>query len=113
MMANTFLFGLLIFLAFLWQMRRPSKPMNNELRGLAYNIATSLYDIVENGITYSMPLELTRTLKIYCKSWTADKNNLLLDSWYNHLPKVEKKLVIRRGRIAVKGDDFFPDPDFD
>lgn len=94
-------------------MRRPSHPLNPELKGLTYNPKSCLYEISENGITYAIPLELTRLLKTFVRSGTIPPGEALLASWYKSLDKANKRLIKREGNIPDLVTDFYPDPEFD
>lgn len=95
-------------------MRRPRHPVSAELQGLAFNPASSLYEITEGGILYGLNLELTRMLKAYSRAGgRSAANDPLVASWYNSLDKPTKKMVIRVGNIAISSQDFYPDPEFD
>lgn len=95
-------------------MRRPRHPVSAELQGLAFNPASSLYEITEGGILYGLTLELTRMLKAYSRAGgRSAANDPLVASWYKSLDRLSKKMVIRSGEIATQSQDFYPDPDFD
>lgn len=67
---------------------------------LNYNIVSGLYEIKENEIVYSMPLEETRLLKKYYGG---------VSEWYMALDKDTKDRVTRSGNVPVEKDDFYPD----
>lgn len=94
-------------------MRRPRKPVPLAIKGLTYNVTDDLYEIKENGITYKMPLELTRSLKEYFKSTAVRSTFQNVESWYNSLLKDQKRQVIREGQITDSSDGFYPDPVFE
>ena len=75
------------------------------IAGLQYNPKTKSYEIVENGIVYSMQLEQTRIFK-------RQINGSVLD-WYNYLDKETKKKITRTGNISEIEDNFYPDQGFD
>lgn len=70
---------------------------------------TGLYDITEADITYSMPLETTRSLKAAFMNNAACKT---VSEWYDQLGSAEKKNVIRKGDITEEESDFIPDPEW-
>lgn len=90
-------------------MRRPRHPVSEELQGLAFNPASFLYEISEEGILYGLTLELTRMLKAYSRAaGRSAVNEPLVASWYKSLDKHTKKIVIRAGKIATHSQDFIP-----
>lgn len=94
-------------------MRRPRHPLSPELREMTYNPRSSLYEIEENGILYSLPLELTRLLKDFSRGGKPVSGEQLIAAWYKGLGKESKKLVIRTGNIPEYSTGFYPDPRFD
>lgn len=94
-------------------MRRPRHPLSTELRDLRHNAKSGLYEIAENGIEYSLPLELTRLLKAYSRSWYTEKKEPLVASWYKSLGKFDKKRVVITGSIPAQAIEFYPDSEFD
>ena len=91
-------------------MRKPRHPRSLALAGLKWNHTTSMYEITEGDITYSMPLELTRSLKDAFINNAACKS---IADWYNQLDKADRKFVIREGFVQQEDQDFFPDPEFE
>jgi hypothetical protein len=84
-------------------MYRPKKTPQEIKHRLIPNLSTGLYDIEENGITYSMTLELTRRLK---EDIVNVKN---ISDWYKDLDKFTRAEIIRTGNVPKVKDDFYPD----
>lgn len=70
---------------------------------------TGDYDITQEGITYSMSLEMTRLLKQFC----MNDNKATVAEWYVTLNHGDKKNVTRAGDIADNSEPFFADPIYD
>jgi hypothetical protein len=80
-----------------------------KLINLNYSIKSGLYEIAEEGITYGMPIELTRQLTRY---FCNNSNNTISD-WYYSLDRQTKKQVKRIGFEPTIDESFIPDPSFD
>lgn len=93
-------------------MRRPRNPLPYELRAFRDSLQPGLYEITENGITYSMPLEQVRELRSYYKEFTPGRkfSQATIAGWYDSLDKPTKRKVFRTGDIPIV-NDFYPDPD--
>ena len=88
-------------------MRKKRYPVPNEIKDLYYDYTQQAYLISENGITYSMQIEQTRSLKQY---WYDNRYaGTSIASWYNSLKNDEKKKVKRTGNVPEEKRDFFPD----
>jgi hypothetical protein len=95
-------------------MRRARHPAPLRLIGLKYNTRQGTYEITENGITYSMDLEMTRLLKTYFKWYDpnhAKERNM--EAWYWSLSRPERARVYRSGALPRQRTDFFPDADYE
>lgn len=92
-------------------MRRPKHPLPSSLSDLKFDFKSNMYVILEDGVSYSMPLELVRVLRVYFKSFVAGGGMLYptLSRWYKDLDKKSKLAVIRTGNIVSAESDFFPD----
>lgn len=98
-------------------MRRSRRPTPLILSDLRYDPEKQLYSRTQEGITYSMPLELTRHLKEYYRDYDGKLDGghayPSMDRWYRDLSKQQKQQVIRTGNVPVPKSDFFPDPEYD
>ena len=95
-------------------MKRARHPASLRLAGLKYNTRSGAYEILEEGILYSMDLELTRSLKTYFKWFDpAHAKVRNMKAWYNSLSREERARVFRSGALPPQRTDFFPDPDYD
>jgi hypothetical protein len=93
--------------------RRPRHPTPLEIR-ITHNPKTGLYEIIQEGITYCMPLELTRRLKQYYRIIDNTGQGVAnMKMFYNDMSKDEKAQIIRKGISQQPGDNFFPDPEYD
>jgi hypothetical protein len=97
--------------------RRARNPRPYELLDLNFNPKTNLYEKTEAGITYGMPLELTRQIKNYFRYFPLPSHGGLfrgpsLAKWYDDLQKDLKKQVVRTGDVPQKSDDFVADPEY-
>ena len=90
-------------------MRRARHPASLRLSGLRYNTREGTYEIKENGIVYSMDLEMTRLLKAYFKwydpSHAATRN---MEAWYRGLSREQRTRVHREGVPPRQDDGLFP-----
>lgn len=93
-------------------MRRPRRSVPLCIASLHYNPQTKLYEITEEGITYAMPLELTRGLKEYF-AWHGPGDRRTMATWFAQLKLDEKDGVQRSGNVPQSPDDFFPDPTYE
>lgn len=95
-------------------MRRAAKPMPPQLWTLQFNPKSGFYEILEEGITYKMELEETRSIRDYYRHYQGSGWNDFptVAGWYKDLKNGVKKLVIREGNIKQVPDGFFPDPDY-
>ena len=73
------------------------------------NPKSGLYEVVEQGVTYTMDIEMTRLLKQYFRNNERGK----IADWYKQLPREEKQAVGRSGHLEIKSEDFYPDPDYE
>jgi hypothetical protein len=95
-------------------MRRARRPAPLRLAGLTYNARSGTYEVLEDGILYSMDLELTRQLKDYFKWFHPNEaKHRNLAAWYRSLSKEDRARVYRSGALPPQRSDFFPDPDYD
>lgn len=96
-------------------MRRPKHPMPKTLIDLKFNNVKCMYEIIEDGITYSIQLEEVRLLREYFRHFTVGGGFLYptVSRWYRDLDKLKRKLVIRTGNIPNVKEDFFPDVTYD
>ena len=85
--------------------RQPSKSLN--LRHLAFNTSTGLYDAEEDEIVYHLTFEQIYDLKIFYLGSQAIPP--IYGSWFNDLDKIEKQKVKRSGKIPMQSNNFFPD----
>ncbi|HVT83623.1 MAG TPA: hypothetical protein VHD35_00400 [Chitinophagaceae bacterium] len=89
-------------------MRRAKHPVPMAIKELHFDVQQNCYLIVDAGITYQMPLEMTRRLKQYFV-WnnvrTKDHN---VADWYESLSKEERKQVIRIN-APEEANGFYPD----
>ncbi len=93
--------------------KRPRHPVPLEIR-INHNPSTGLYEIVQDGITYCMPLELTRRLKNYYKIIRNTGQGVAnMKMFFADISKEEKAQVIRKGVENKPEDQFFPDPEYD
>lgn len=79
---------------------------------LKYNPQSGFYEILEDGITYKMQLEETRSLKDYFRDFRTESGTKFpsIEGWFNVLPKLAKKRVIREGNIKPpEYNGFYPD----
>jgi hypothetical protein len=95
-------------------MRRPRNPMPLALHALSRNRTTGLYEIGENGIIYSMELELTRKLRDDFRSFRMGTQEgtgkfFTMARWYRDLPKELMRKVTRSGNLPPVQNDFYPD----
>jgi len=81
------------------------------IRKFTVNRSTGLYEIDEDRVGYSMPLELTRMLKAYYTNFRAspDVPCPTLANWYAELPLKERSLVKRSGSVPSVRNDWFAD----
>ena len=56
-----------------------------------YNLETKLYDVLENGIQYSMPLEILRSLNTMLGH--NGRGDELVSDWYRDLSNEDKESV--------------------
>lgn len=82
------------------------------IANLHYNPATQLYEITEDGITYGMPLEVTRGLKEFFV-WYGPNDAKTVADWFQQLKLHENDQVIRTGNVPQAPDDFYPDVSYD
>ncbi len=89
-------------------MRRAKHPVPMAIKELHFDVQQNGYVIHDAGITYKMPLEMTRSLKQYFV-WdnvrTKDHN---VAAWYDSLSKEERKQIIRINAPEEAGE-FYPD----
>ena len=95
-------------------MRRPRNPLPYGLHDLRNAAAPGLYEKSEAGITYTMPLEVTRHLKNWWRYFhmgteEGTEKHPSMARWYRDLPAAMKKQVQRSG-APPEPDDFHPDP---
>jgi hypothetical protein len=98
--------------------RRPKHPRPYGLLDLTIVPGTDLYQKKENGITYQMPLELTRLLKEYYRYFKdgteeGTEKYPTMQRWYRDLKKEDKKKVIRLGNLPKETNDFYPDAEWE
>lgn len=97
-------------------MRRSRNPTPFALKDIHLNPETNLYEKKQDGITYGMPLELTRHLKDYYHHYHPGLSGKLdypsMDKWYRDLSNEQKKQVVRTGNVPKDKSDFFPDPEY-
>jgi len=86
-------------------MARAKQHIPFELKSLKHNTKTGLYDITEDGITYSMNLETVRSMSEHFKDFNATKK---ITSWYKDLDRFTKKGIVVTGK-AEQADTFYPD----
>lgn len=79
------------------------------LKDLSFNNTSGWYEISENGITYHMTIEHTRSLKEYFKAHSSGT----IEEWYDNLAKIDKKSMERSGRIRTVDNGFRPDVEYD
>ncbi len=94
---------------------RPRRGTPLGMRITANTSEIGMYDVSENGITYTMDLETTRLLKDYYKGFRpAHRSHFpTMERWYQDLPNDVRKRVKRTGNVPPPTSDFFPDPDYD
>lgn len=94
--------------------RRAKVPTPLGLR-INHDTKTQLFYVDENGITYWMPMELTRDLKLYYHHFPSGHQSHYptMARWYSDLTKEKKKQVKRTGNIPQTPSDFFADPEYD
>lgn len=92
-------------------MRRAKHPVHPAIKDLQRNLSTGFYEITEDGVTYSMTLEMTRKLKAYYRAFMPESNQKIptLASWYKDLGSIQRKEVITKGKSSTSPTDFFPD----
>lgn len=93
-------------------MRRARRPLPPALWHLKFNPGSGYYEIQEEGVTYKMQLEETRSLKDYFKDFRTASGTIYptVEGWYVDLPKEAKKRVFRDGKLKpTEHNGFFPD----
>ena len=78
------------------------------------NKVAGLYDVHENGITYTMNLEVTRELKEYFMHFPSGHkaHYPTMARWYADLKNEVKKTGVRSGNVPPEPIDFFPDVEY-
>ncbi len=69
-----------------------------------------LYDIAEGGIVYSMPMELTSSIKTYFIYLNGSDKRTIVE-WYKGLTKEDKKKVVRTGNLPGVDDGYYKQTD--
>ena len=97
-----------IEISVIYRMRRAKHPVPMAIKGLHFDVQQNCYVITDAGITYKMPLEMTRRLKQYFV-WnnvrTKDNN---VATWYDSLSREERKQIIRIN-APEEASEFYPD----
>jgi hypothetical protein len=88
-------------------MARAKHPVPYALNKLHFNAKSGTYDVSESGVIYSMPLELTRSLKAYFSNYTSQT----VAEWYKKLPSEDRLKIYRVGGLPQSNVDhgFYPD----
>lgn len=79
--------------------------------GIRHNPTTGLYEIVERGITYAMPMELTTPLKAYFAQYTGAGDDRTVAEWYGRLCRDDQRNITRTGAVPNADNSFYPDVD--
>jgi hypothetical protein len=93
-------------------MRRARKPLPPALWQLQFNPRSGFYEIREEGITYKMQLEETRSLKDYFRDFRTNGgvHYPTVAGWHLDLSNQTRKKVVREGNIKPgENDGFYPD----
>ncbi len=83
---------------------------------LKFNPKSGFYEIQEEGITYKMQLEETRSLKDYFKDFRTEGGVQypMVSGWYSDLANNSKKKVSREGKVRPgENNGFYPDISYD
>lgn len=83
---------------------------------MQFNPKSGLYEIQEEGVTYKMQLEETRSLKDYFKDFrtVGGIHYPSVSGWYSDLANHTRKKVVRAGKVKPgENNGFYPDDCYD
>lgn len=83
-------------------MGRPRNPISSLIK-IERNIKTGLYEVMEDGIKYCMPMEFTVTLRDGIKKGQSIKE------WYTKLSRTERKSIEVVGELNLGDTETYYD----